>query len=46
MAQARWQEALEILDPMGCTEASQLRQLGAGVHGGDQTSAAQTATCG
>jgi tetratricopeptide (TPR) repeat protein len=46
MAQARWREALEILDPMGCTEASQLRQLLAGVHGGDQTSAAQTATCG
>jgi tetratricopeptide (TPR) repeat protein len=46
MAQARWQEALEILDPMGCTEANQLRQLLAGVHGGDQAPAAQTATCG
>jgi tetratricopeptide (TPR) repeat protein len=45
-AQARWQEALEILDPMGCTEANQLRQLLAGVHGGDQAPAAQTATCG
>ena len=49
MPELRRQElakALEILDPMGCTEASQLRQLLAGVHGGDQASAAQTATCG
>jgi hypothetical protein len=46
MAQARWQQALEILDPMGCTEANQVRQLLAGDHGGDQAPAAQTATCG
>jgi tetratricopeptide (TPR) repeat protein len=46
MAHALWRQAVEILDPMGCTEATQLRRLLADEHGGgDQPAARPIGTC-
>jgi tetratricopeptide (TPR) repeat protein/transcriptional regulator with XRE-family HTH domain len=46
MAHALWRQAMEILDPMGCTEATQLRRLLADEHGGgDQPAATPIDTC-
>ena len=46
MAHALWRQAVEILDPMGCTEATQLRRLLADEHGGgDQPAATPIDTC-
>jgi tetratricopeptide (TPR) repeat protein len=49
MARALWRQALEILEPMGCTEATHVRRLLADDHGGggggDQPAATQTEIC-